>query len=276
MKLFRASRIFWLVSVLLIPESTFAQTEPDSLRIFVEDLLTDFMFAEGRPEIRVGALATRIPPLPLTNEEEVLGSVEYPTFSLSLLSTRRASELIARTREHLQQHGWRLVARDVPSGFSLTPARTSALLCSDSSFLSIGSAGQGQATIAEGSGTMLMAQCAETPPRNPDGRPISPMPSLEAPAGAKSLGTGSSGGGDSWQYSTRLMAELLPQDILDHYCWELTQVGGMFAEASVTPHSAVAPFTLFDSQGAVWRGTMAVVIVAPDQRNVYVQLLRLQ
>lgn len=276
MKLVRKSRLFLLVSVLSIPESTFAQTETDSLRLFVEDLLTDFMFAEGRPEIRIGALATRIPPLPLTTEEEVLGSVEYPTFSLSLLRTRRASELIARAREHLQQQGWRLVARDVPTGFSMTPARTSALLCSDSSFLSIGSDGQGQATIAEGSGTMLMSQCVEPPLRDPDGRPLSPLPSLDAPAGAKSFGTGSSGGGDSWQYSTRLIAELSPKEILDHYVWELIQVGGTFGEASVTPQAAVVPFRIPDSQGVLWRGTMTVVIVAPDQRSVYVQLLRLQ
>jgi hypothetical protein len=276
MKLARTCRLFLLVLVLSIPQSTFAQTEPDSLRLFVEDLLTDFMFAEGRPEIRVGALATRIPPLPLTTEEEVLGSVEYPSFSLSLLRTRRASELIARAREHLQQQGWRLVARDVPTGFSMTPARTSALLCSDSSFISIGSDGQGQATIAEGSGMMLMSQCVEPPPRDPDGLPISPLPSLDAPAGAKSFGTASSGGGDSWLYSTRLIAELSPKEILDHYSWELTQAGGTFAEASVTPQSAVAPITIVDSQGAVWRGTMIVVIIAPDQRSVYVQLLRLQ
>jgi hypothetical protein len=269
---FVRTSVLVLVFALAAHGSAAAQAEPDSLRLFIEELLTDFIFAEGRPEIRLGALASRLPPLPVTTEQ-VLGSVEYPTFSLSLVRTSQASDLIARVSESLQQQGWTPKARDVPTGFSMTPAQASAFLCSDSSFISIGADGRGQVAIAEGSGVMLMSQCVEAPPRDPDGRPVPPLPRLDAPAGARSFGTGSSGGGDSWEFSTRLVAELPPKEILDHYTLEMIQVGATFGDESVTPRSAVAPFDIVDSHGTRWRGTLAVITTAPNQRNVYVQLL---
>lgn len=244
-----------------------AQAESDPLRLFIEELLSDFMFADGRPEIRLGALASRLPPLPIITEE-VLGSVEYTTFSLSLVRTSQPSDLIARVRETLQHQGWTPKARDVPSGFSMKPAYASPFMCSDNSFLAISANGRGQVVIAEGSGVKLMSQCVETAPRGPDGRPVPPLPPLDPPAGAISLGGGMSGG-DSWEFSTRLVTELPPEEILDHYIWEMIQAGATFDAESVTPISAVAPFDFVDSHGTRWRGTLAVMTTAPtNERRV--------
>lgn len=249
-----------------------AEAESDSLRLFIEELLTDLLFAEGRPEIRPGALASNIPTLPVT-EEQVLGSLEYSTFSLSLLRASQSSDLVAQVKESLQQQGWTLKARDQAPGFSLVPAQASALLCSDSSILSISKDQRGRVMIIGASGPMFMPQCSEVQSVDSEGRPIPPLPSLDAPAGAKSFGTTNGGGGDSWEFTTQLSTELSPREILAHYTSELIEAGATFGDEGVTPRSAVAPFDIVDSHGTHWRGTLAVITTAPNRRNVYLQLL---
>jgi hypothetical protein len=244
----------------------------DSLRNFVETILSDFLVADGRPTIRMSELPEILSDLPLPDGTAVLGSLEYASFSMSLVRADNPSEALWAMRRRLEESGWAYKPVDVPAGLSFSPAPTSALLCAENRALSLAVSDAEYIFVVHATNPLLVAQCKEAPARGPNGMPESPIPQVQSPPGALSMGSGGSGGGSNWSSYSNLQTEWSVRQIMDHYAWELQRAGVRIGEVTVTEVVAWAPLTIMDSKGTEWRGAITVSVAATNHRTVHVQV----
>jgi len=262
-----------LLCLVSVPTTVPAQsTQADSLRNLVETLLTDFMFAEGKPTLRLASLPSNMPELRLPPGTRVVGSLEYPKMSMSLLRSDNSADLVRQVRASLESNGWSYKAPETTAGFSLDGASISARLCADSAFIIVGPSRDQHVFVLHSTDPMTRGNCREPPARDADGRPRSPLPRLNPPAGAGSVGWGSTGGGDSWSYRNRLNSDLPLSQISDHYVKEISLAGGETGASNAMASAITVPLTLKDTQGVMWRGMMVVIATSPGTRSVYIEL----
>jgi hypothetical protein len=261
-----------LMSCAAISPAAAQSASSDSLRNFVETILSDFLVADGRPTIRLSVLPEILSVLPLPDGTAVFGSLEYASFSMSLVRADNPSEALWAMRRGLEENGWVYKPVDVPAGLSFASAPTSALLCAENRALSLAVSDAEYIFVMHATHPMFVAQCKEDLARGPNGIPQSPLPHVQSPPGAISVEGGSSGGGSNWSSYSNLQTEWSVRQIMDHYAWELQRAGGHVGEISATEAVAWAPLTIMDSKGTEWRGAITVSIASTNRRTVHVQV----
>jgi hypothetical protein len=225
-----------------------------------------------QPELVVGRLPGALASVPLPSGARVVGGADYGSGVEGVVEVpsdlRQALAGYAAALEHA---GWR-------------PQRWLAFAPRDAAPLTEYCAPDGQSVFVWGtplrnSGGYVKLR-ADGPGRCTGSTSLedTPLPVLGTPEGAELRWDGGGGGGSQYEWDSRirLVTTLAPAALVAHYAALLRQAGWSILPPAVGEDAATATGELRDAQGHTWHALLAVVALAPGERDVLVRVARPQ
>ena len=269
-------RTVLLATVLLLSALPARGQEPLPDMVPVEMLVAS-SFGGGTPEILLGRVPADLEDaLPIPPDARVVGTIGHSHYQVVVLTSDVPPAEVQETwTARFLAAGW--TRREAPrqSGFG-TSGSMGTQLCGNGSVsvhLSAQANPRGAGSLVEvrrNAGSRFSI-CDEEARRRPFDD--SPIPSLSPPAGARSLGSGGGGSGNSWSSRTALDTDLGPAALLDHYGEQLERNGWTGLERSIADRIGVATYRFSDDEGVTWHGVLtAFAPVASGERLLLIDV----
>lgn len=215
---------------------------------------------EGMPEIIVGGLPAIVARnLQLPADTRIVGSVVRTGFTSSILVMPGPLNVaVEDLSTRILAAGWREYEEPSRVGFQSALTGGITFCAPDSTTLSMG----GFENPQGGSYLFLIAlsnqeySVCRYEPRRSALQEDPPVPELTAPESAMSYESGYSGGGDAWNFRTRLQTELPLDRLLEHYGVQLRGLGWVPKKRTAADDVVVEILRYTDTDGREWSGIL--------------------
>lgn len=275
MRVVRREWTVWLVAVLASLSGATplrAQASPDSL--IPRRLLTALFGAIGWADpssfdLRVGQAAGGLPASAIPPGAEVMGSLVFEELAVTVVVVpMSAVDAIALVRSRLASDGWTPAPPPKPRepegrGFvnrDDEQADIANLFCRGDATVRVVASAQ----LPQRSQLALLHQmhqqysaCTGDPKRQTPWADL-PVPALYPPPGARTQGTSSGGGGDSWESSARIVSAMTADDLLAHYGAQLETAGWVARSRAASPVMGSQLWATKDGLGQTVFGLLTV------------------
>ena len=266
---------------ILLTLLSFASAQPQEVPAELALRLLNYGYGSpGETTLLVAELPLNLQDLPLPEGAVVLGSlvVSDGVTRAELDAPQVPADLLAFYRAALPRFGWRLVDPDVNPDHRevFRPA------AQEEGLFGCGEGDELQLSFAEREGRTELS-LVHSPqsdytfcdPENLAGGmagdnqpPLSLIPVLVDPAGARSTGGGRSGGGDAFLAENRLRGALEPGALLEHYAQQLLAAGWRQDTTTSTEERAVTMFSLA-AEGTTYQAVLTVRAEGEDAYSVF-------
>jgi hypothetical protein len=256
----RAVSLILTLGLLWRPGAVMAQ-QMDSLAALKELALA--LLAEGRSDhvLRIGQPGAALPPEALEPGARVIGSLDQPSFSRTVLVVAGTpDEVRSRLESRLLARGWkRPVFQARHGGFTPEPFGSTQLCRGNASLRPLISARLGnESLVVIFYGTSLHDECGAGPQVSYQGQDQNPMPSLYAPFGIQMQLTGMGGFENQFMSAASLDTRRAIEDVLSHFAAQLRAAGWKEGEMSKAGSFLTQHWQYADSTGTNWSGLFVV------------------
>lgn len=238
-------------------------------------LISGFRGGRAEPDIVVGRAPATFPANVLPANANVLGGIDYSRATAVVLTAPESADSTrASLVRHLERLGWRVADRERgQGGFVASAQEMPRTFCRDDKGLSVvvrdRPRGGSLAMLSSWSGP-----CDEDDRRR-EGLAPPHLPTLEAPAGARSLGQGMGGGREGREAFTRLESSMPSAQIAAHYARQLTRAGWTVTGPAIAEGVVVYGVRHRDEENRPLGGALTVVEIPESrQREVLLRLAR--
>lgn len=211
--------------------------------------------------LRIGQPGVSLPPEALEPGARVIGSLDQPSFSRTVLVVAGTpDEVRSRLESRLVIEGWRRpVFQARHGGFTPEPFESSHLCKGNTSLRPIISARLGnESLVVLHYSTSRQDECGAGPQVSYQRQDRNPMPSLYPPFGIRMQLTGMGGFEDQFMSSASLDTRRAVEDVLSHFASQLRAAGWKEGEKSKAGSFLTQQWQYADSAGTNWSGLFVV------------------
>jgi hypothetical protein len=257
-----------LLAGALVAPSLYAQAADPVPRELVLALLGERRGSD-RADLRVGALPDGLPPALVPPDARILGSHTFARQSTTVLAAPQpADSAMLRLESQLLAMGWAATPSPrVERGFvSEAPTRIPRLFCKEGGALTISTAPRspsGSVITLHYAPFAGRGACEDAPGRRAILHDV-PVPTLYPPPGTVTEGGGRvGGGGDGWDFRTRLRGRAAAPEVLRHYAEQLRRAGWVTADSALVSRAAIQTLRYErNGSGVEWHGALGVAVPA--------------
>ena len=268
------------LALIAVPTLSAQQPASDAIpRELALALIGGFGGQRTPPTIIVGRAPASIPAASLPPGVNVLGGTEHRRGSTAVFTTPESPDSARNTLvRHLERSGWRVADREWGQGFVPSPTEVPSLYCRNDEGMNVlvreRAQGGTLALLSIWNGP-VQGPCDERE-RNRSGRVERPdLPTLEAPPGARMLGSGMGGGREGREAHARLESTMSTADIAAHYARQLTRAGWTVTGPAVAEGVAAYGVRHRDEENRPLGGALVVLdIPASQQRELLLRVAR--
>ena len=242
-------------------------------------LIGGFGGQRAAPTIIVGRAPASFPANTLPAAANVLGGTEHRRAATVVFTMPESPDPARNTLvRHLEGSGWRVADHERGQGFVPSSTEFPRTYCRNDAGMTVIVRDRPQG------GTLALLSSWSVPERGPCeqddrgrfGRLDRPdLPMLEAPPGARMLGSGMGGGGDGREAHARLESSMSSPDLAAHYARQLTRAGWTVTGPAVGEGVVAYGVRHRDEENRPLGGALVVIdLPASQQRELLLRVAR--